>query len=62
MMWNSLVKLRKLPDDTRIYCGHEYAPANIRFPLAIEKGNKALAQRAMEADHQMARHTSRQFR
>jgi hydroxyacylglutathione hydrolase len=29
MMWASLMKLRALPDDTRIYCGHEYTEANI---------------------------------
>ena len=29
MMWRSLVKLRDLPNDTEIYCGHEYTAANI---------------------------------
>ena len=24
MMWASLAKLMALPDDTRVYCGHEY--------------------------------------
>ncbi len=33
-MWPSLLKLRALPDDTRIYCGHEYTEANIRFALS----------------------------
>jgi hydroxyacylglutathione hydrolase len=56
MMWNSLLKLRDLPDDTRIYCGHEYTQANIRFASTIEKGNKALAQRASEVEQQVARH------
>ncbi len=36
MMWQSLLKLRGLPDDTRIYCGHEYTKANIRFAKSIE--------------------------
>src|SRR5215475_12487456 len=31
MMWDSLLKLRALPDDTDIFCGHEYTVANIRF-------------------------------
>jgi len=48
MMWNSLLKLRGLPDDTRFYCGHEYTEANIRFAKTIEPGNKALAARADE--------------
>jgi hydroxyacylglutathione hydrolase len=53
MMWTSLVKLRALPDDTRIYCGHEYTEANIRFALTIEPDNKALRARAEEAKRQV---------
>ncbi len=48
MMWQSLLKLRALPDDTRFYCGHEYTEANIRFAKTIEPNNKALAARAEE--------------
>jgi hydroxyacylglutathione hydrolase len=48
MMWQSLLKLRGLPDDTRIYCGHEYTQANIRFAKTIEPGNAALAARERE--------------
>jgi hydroxyacylglutathione hydrolase len=48
MMWNSLVKLRNLPDDARFYCGHEYTAANIRFAKTIEPDNNALAVRAEE--------------
>jgi hydroxyacylglutathione hydrolase len=48
MMWNSLLKLRNLPEDTRFYCGHEYTAANIRFAKTIEPSNKALAARAAE--------------
>ena len=48
MMWGSLEKLMRLPDDTIIYCGHEYTEANIRFALTIEPGNAALVQRAAE--------------
>ncbi len=54
MMWASLCKLRDLPGDTRIYCGHEYTLANIRFAQTIEPGNRALAARAEEAGHQIA--------
>jgi hydroxyacylglutathione hydrolase len=50
MMWNSLIKLRALPDDTAIYCGHEYTAANIRFAKTIEPQNPALAQRAREVE------------
>src|SRR6266545_7127192 len=45
MMWRSLLKLRALPDDTRIYCGHEYTQANVCFARTVEPDNKALAAR-----------------
>jgi hydroxyacylglutathione hydrolase len=56
MMWESLLKLRNLPDDTRIYCGHEYTLANIRFAQTIEPDNLALVARAAEAAEQVAAH------
>jgi hydroxyacylglutathione hydrolase len=48
MMWDSLLKLRALPDDTRFYCGHEYTAANIRFAKTIEPNNTALEARSAE--------------
>jgi hydroxyacylglutathione hydrolase len=45
MMWRSLVKLRDLPNETQVYCGHEYTAANIRFALTIEPDNPVLAAR-----------------
>ena len=48
MMWDSLLKLRALPDDFRLYCGHEYTASNINFALAIEPDNEALQARAAE--------------
>ena len=48
MMWQSLLKLRGLPDDTQIYCGHEYTQANIRFAKTIEPANAALLAREQE--------------
>ena len=50
MMWRSLDKLRDLPDDTAIYCGHEYTQANIRFAKTIEPANAALAAREKEVE------------
>ena len=47
-MHASLSKLMALPDDTRVYCAHEYTAANARFALTIEPGNAALQQRAAE--------------
>jgi len=54
MMWQSLLKLRALPDDTQFYCGHEYTDANIRFAKTIEPNNKALAARADEVERLLA--------
>ena len=48
MMWDSLLKLRALPDDFRLYCGHEYTAANIKFALTVEPDNAALKARAEE--------------
>lgn len=53
MMWDSLVKLRALPDDTRLYCGHEYTAANVRFALTVEPDNAALRARADEVAKQI---------
>lgn len=50
MMWESLQKLMALPDDTTIYCGHEYTQANARFALTIEPDNADLVARAAEID------------
>jgi hydroxyacylglutathione hydrolase len=49
-MWNSLSKLRALPAETRVFCGHEYTQANARFALSVEPGNGALIERAKRVD------------
>ena len=38
-MWASLSKLAALDGNTRIYCGHEYTLANLRFAAAVEPGS-----------------------
>lgn len=48
-MLASLAKLAALPDETRVYCGHEYTLANIRFARAVDPGNAALAEREQRA-------------
>lgn len=47
-MWDSLCKLRSLPDDTRVYCGHEYTLSNARFAVTVDPENAELAARARE--------------
>jgi hydroxyacylglutathione hydrolase len=44
-MWASLSALAALPPETRIYCGHEYTLANLRFALAVEPGSAELEAR-----------------
>jgi hydroxyacylglutathione hydrolase len=52
-MWDSLKKLRDLPNDTEIYCGHEYTLSNIKFALTIEPNNTVLSAREGEAKRQV---------
>jgi hydroxyacylglutathione hydrolase len=52
-MWTSLKKLRDLPDDTQIYCGHEYTLSNIKFARTVEPDNTALAAREVQAKAQV---------
>ena len=44
-MYASLQKFALLPDNTAVYCAHEYTLSNIRFAKAVEPGNPALLQR-----------------
>ena len=41
-MLDSLAKLAALPGDTRVFCGHEYTLANLRFAQAVEPANVPL--------------------
>ncbi len=47
-MLNSLLKLADLPDDTLVYCGHDYTIENYEFALTIEPGNPIFKQRLNE--------------
>jgi hydroxyacylglutathione hydrolase len=49
-MYSSLTRLAELPPETMTYCAHEYTLANLRFALAVEPGNDALAKRIEAAD------------
>ncbi len=50
MMWNSLQKIARLPDDTAICCGHEYTLANGRFALTVEPENDMLRRRMIDVE------------
>lgn len=49
-MWRSLLTLRDLPGETRVYCAHEYTQANARFARTVERDNPDLLERAAEVD------------
>jgi hydroxyacylglutathione hydrolase len=49
-MVESLGKLASLPDDTKVYCGHEYTEKNLRFALTLEPNNQRL-----KAKHEWAK-------
>ena len=44
-MYRSLHRLTELPEDTRLYCAHEYTLSNARFAVTVEPDNAALAER-----------------
>jgi hydroxyacylglutathione hydrolase len=53
----SLNRLRNLPPHTRVFCGHEYTAANLRFALTVDPANEAArdyqqnVERVRAADH-----------
>lgn len=49
-MWGSLTTLRALPDDTRVFCAHEYTQSNARFARTVERNNPDLLARSAEVD------------
>ncbi|KAK8682503.1 hypothetical protein V6N13_054889 [Hibiscus sabdariffa] len=50
-MLSSLRRIMLLPDDTNIYCGHEYTLSNSKFALSIEPKNDALQAYAVHVAH-----------
>ncbi len=47
-MWMSLERLLAMPDDTVVYCGHEYTEANARFSVTVDPANAVLQSRVVE--------------
>ncbi|EAR54831.1 putative hydroxyacylglutathione hydrolase GloB [Photobacterium sp. SKA34] len=43
-MFNSLQKIATLPDETEVFCAHEYTASNLAFALVAEQGNPHLQQ------------------
>jgi len=49
MMKDSLSKLRALPEETRVYCGHEYTVRNLEYARTVEPASEAVAEALAEA-------------
>ena len=50
MMFTALNRLMELPEDTRVYAGHEYTLANAKCALSVDPKNPALITRAREIE------------
>ena len=50
-MFESLNKLKQLPEKTQIYCGHEYTKSNLQFSVEVEPENNNLVKRNTEIDN-----------
>ncbi|WP_223414504.1 MULTISPECIES: hydroxyacylglutathione hydrolase [unclassified Pseudomonas] len=53
-MHTSLTRLASLPEDTQVYCTHEYTLSNLRFAAAVEPGNPHTAARLAKVTEQRA--------
>lgn len=49
-MFDSLAKLKALPKETLVYCGHEYTLNNLRFAITVEPDNEKVARRLKETE------------
>ncbi|PZN32505.1 MAG: hydroxyacylglutathione hydrolase [Proteobacteria bacterium] len=54
-MTASLGKLAALPEETRVYCAHEYTVSNLKFSLAVEPDNEDAAAYLRECEAKRAR-------
>jgi hydroxyacylglutathione hydrolase len=50
----SLQKFAAMPDETAVYCGHEYTLSNARFALTVDPANMALRTRALDIENRRA--------
>ena len=53
-MFNSLNKIKKLPPDTKVYCGHEYTKSNLNFCLEYDSNNTNLKDKKIEIDKKLS--------
>ncbi len=56
-MWSSLSKIVTWPENTMLYCAHEYTEANAQFALSVDGDNHALKKRSAEIKVLRAKNT-----
>lgn len=54
-LWHTLQRFKQLPDDTAVYCGHEYSTENWRFAATLTSDDPAWAERLTALQQQLAR-------
>ncbi len=52
-MYNSLNKIKNLPSETKVYCGHEYTKTNLNFCLKYDSKNLLLKEKAMKIEKKL---------
>ena len=52
-MFNSLKKFKELPNNTKVYCGHEYTKQNSKFCIAHDKNNQNLIKKIIEIENKI---------
>ena len=55
-MFNSLKKIKELPLETKIFCGHEYTLNNSKFCISHDKDNKKLKSKIIEIEKKLRDH------
>jgi hydroxyacylglutathione hydrolase len=48
----ALDRVRQLPDETRVWCAHEYTQANLRFAITVDPGNRELQERYAQVERE----------
>jgi len=52
-MYSSINKIKNLPKDTKIYCGHEYTLSNFKFCFKFDNNNNSLIRKKKWLDEQI---------
>ncbi|HED39836.1 MAG TPA: hydroxyacylglutathione hydrolase [Chromatiales bacterium] len=55
-MFHSLQKIAALPNETQLYCAHEYTQANLNFAIELEPDNRDIQARILRTDALRAQH------